>query len=940
MAQPNGQEFTIVIGKGCSKLFKNSSKYDGECMARLKHHQLFLSKERILKLEPNRILEIENSIFDILLLFGKEFDGSAHISERIIENSDLIRKYHNEVHICIDQEFYTPFEIISKIFYQLRRLASIPEDVSIRATVVYPFNYDEQVLEELKISFTKTLNIKVVGFLNYDIAIAYNHFNQNRVEIKSRTILTVHCNSRALAFSLFRISQDPHQLEIVWTAQSLIHGIYDGFRDALLKHCVNKFRQYFQEDLQEHDLKKPLPLRCWRVKKLENLRKQCWDVTSNFLIHGEIICKIDLLVTELDCEFLASTNGKIKKSIFSFDITHEQFEEFNAHNYQTISKEIDRITLNHKVDDVVVVGLQKSLLKDWNSKGISQLVEYRQQIAMGSKPCSVFFSSLELMEMKRQKSRYLKIISEISRTGYLSMLENVSLNSQVEKKKNDISEVVLEGTKDSETQQMLESAYQKAQGEFASFLYKERMREILANPDFIPVRKLHTHHEDVIKSCLEAVNKVKPSTDQQIIKFKEHFAAIYEDTKKTNQKKLESKAQVLGIDIGTTYCCVAYFNKDSEEVQTIVNECGKNTTPSYVQLNDDNEIIVGGIAEYVTDLNVKDTIFDIKRMYGRHFEEEEIQKLKKYWPFQVVHGEDGKIKILFGQEVLYPEELLVNLVNHLKVMAEEYLDEMVINAVIAIPAYFNRRQRFLTTEACNKAGLNVIRFISEPAAAGLTYSSYFKKQKGKQTCLIFDLGGGALNVAILEIGNEIIKILATDGDPNVGGRDFTNSILQHCVDTFKKENGVDLMEVGSYPERSMRLKRMTTECEKMKCSLSETKKVCISVVNIYYEKSLTVLVTRDEVSELIRPYIDKCMKVVDQVLANCQRKEADIDDVMLVGGSTRIPYVQERLSEKFGESKLMKLFKQQGAVAHGAALLAYSIENQRDVVVQELDRRF
>ncbi|CAG7817403.1 unnamed protein product [Allacma fusca] len=220
------------------------------------------------------ILEIENSIFDILLLFGKEFDGSAHISERIIENSNLIRKYHNEVHICIDQEFYTPFEIISKIFYQLRRLASIPEVVSINATVVYPFNYDEQVLEELKISFTKTLNIKVVGFLNRDIAIAYNHFNQNRVEIKSRTILTVHCNSRVLAFSLFQISQDPHQLEIVWTAQSLIHGIYDGFRDALLKFCVNKFRQYFQEDLQEHDLKKPVPLRCWRVKKLENLRKQ------------------------------------------------------------------------------------------------------------------------------------------------------------------------------------------------------------------------------------------------------------------------------------------------------------------------------------------------------------------------------------------------------------------------------------------------------------------------------------------------------------------------------------------------------------------------------------------------------------------------------------------------------------------------------------------
>ncbi|CAG7722474.1 unnamed protein product, partial [Allacma fusca] len=259
-------------------------------------------------------------------------------------------------------------------------------------------------------------------------------------------------------------------------------------------------------------------------------------------------------------------------------------------------------------------------------------------------------------------------------------------------------------------------------------------------------------------------------------------------------------------------------------------------------------------------------------------------------------------------------------------------NDTVINAVVTIPAYFNPRQKTLTNEACNKAGLNVIRFISEPAAAAVAYGVHLKDQSGKRKGLIFDLGGGTFDVAILELENKKIKILATDGDSYLGGEDFDNSLIQHCVDVFKGEHGVDLMTVESDAERSKRLKRLKMECEKQKCYLSSSAKVKISMDSICGEKSLNVIVTRDAFSKLIKPGVDKCMKVVDRVLEKCGMKEADIDDVMVVGGSTRIQCVQERLSEKFGGIKLMKQVNQEQAVAHGAAILAHGIENQLDVV--------
>ncbi|CAG7827407.1 unnamed protein product, partial [Allacma fusca] len=196
-----------------------------------------------------------------------------------------------------------------------------------------------------------------------------------------------------------------------------------------------------------------------------------------------------------------------------------------------------------------------------------------------------------------------------------------------------------------------------------------------------------------------------------------------------------------------------------------------------------------------------------------------------------------------------------------------------------------------------------------------------------RSCLIFDLGGGTFDVAVLELHRNEINIKAIDGDPYLGGEDFDNAMIDFCVKAFKREHGIDLTTVGTKFERDKRLKRIKTQCELQKCYLSAARQVNVSIDAIHGEIPLIVLLTRDILSELIKPSVDNCMKVVDQILSKCEMKEADNHDVMVVGGSSRIPYVQSRLSEKFGGRPLLKRVVPEEAVAHGAAILAFNIEH-------------
>ncbi|CAG7733879.1 unnamed protein product, partial [Allacma fusca] len=305
-------------------------------------------------------------------------------------------------------------------------------------------------------------------------------------------------------------------------------------------------------------------------------------------------------------------------------------------------------------------------------------------------------------------------------------------------------------------------------------------------------------------------------------------------------------------------------------------------------------------------------------------------------------GEDGKIQIKVQNKCLLPEQVITEILINLKESADIFLGDSVINAVVTVPAYFSPRQKALTKESCHKAGFNVLQFTSEPAAAAVAYGIHLQYENDKRICLIFDLGGGTFDVAVLELYRNEIKIKAIDGDPYLGGEDFDNAMIGYCIQAFQREHGIDLRTAGSDFERDKRLKRIKTECEIQKRYLSATTRVKVSMDSIHGEIPLVVPFTRDIFSELIKPSVDKCMEVVDQILNKCEMNETDIDDVMVVGGSSRIPYVQSRLSEKFGGKPLLKRIKPEEAVAHGAAILAFNVENPHACLpnVFILDSRF
>ncbi|CAG7732350.1 unnamed protein product, partial [Allacma fusca] len=444
--------------------------------------------------------------------------------------------------------------------------------------------------------------------------------------------------------------------------------------------------------------------------------------------------------------------------------------------------------------------------------------------------------------------------------------------------------------------------------EFASVMYTDKMEKALKEKShYIPEKELQHYHEEAVQNSLQALSKVKPLSEKQINKVKEHVTPEYQKFKIINARKKTLNFPAIGIDFGTTYCCVAVC-RNNGEVEIIPNSVGENTTPSYVRLDAD-EVIVGNHAKDTAYRSLQETIYDLKRMCGRHFNDPNIQKLSKYWPFDLDKGEDGKIQIKVQNQTLLPEQVLTHLLTYLKGTADEFLGDPVINAVITVPAYFDPKQRAITKDACDKVGLNVLQFISEPAAAAVAYGLHYKNEDTKRNCLVFDLGAGTFDIAVLKFHKNKIKIKAIGGDPFLGGVDFDNSMIDYCVEAFEREHRINLMTAGSKSERDKRLNRIKTECEIQKRQLSSSTKAKVSVDPIHGDIPLVVPFTRDVFYKIIKPSVDKCMEIVDQVLRKCEMKETDIDDIMILGGSSRIPYVQSRLSEKFGGRSLLKRVK-------------------------------
>jgi len=393
---------------------------------------------------------------------------------------------------------------------------------------------------------------------------------------------------------------------------------------------------------------------------------------------------------------------------------------------------------------------------------------------------------------------------------------------------------------------------------------------------------------------------------------------------------MAAKKIAVGIDLGTTYSCVGVFQHGKVEI--IANDQGNRTTPSYVAFTD-TERLIGDPAKNQVAINPSNTIFDAKRLIGRKFDDSTVQSDKKHWPFDVVDSNGlPKLKVEYKNEekTFTPEEVSSMVLTKMKETAEAYLGCDVKDAVVTVPAYFNDSQRQATKDAGVISGLNVLRIINEPTAAAIAYG--LDKKKGATECnvLIFDLGGGTFDVSILTIEEGIFEVKSTAGDTHLGGEDFDNRMVDHFVNEFKRKHKKDIKG------NKRALRRLRTACERAKRTLSASAQANIEIDSLFEGIDFYTSITRARFEELCSDLFKGTLEPVEKAMRDSKMDKSSINDIVLVGGSTRIPKIQKLLQDFFNGKELNKSINPDEAVAYGAAVQAAILTGDTSEAVSDL----
>jgi len=400
------------------------------------------------------------------------------------------------------------------------------------------------------------------------------------------------------------------------------------------------------------------------------------------------------------------------------------------------------------------------------------------------------------------------------------------------------------------------------------------------------------------------------------------LALVIADEEESKSKK-DSVGTVIGIDLGTTYSCVGVFKNGRVEI--IANDQGNRITPSYVAFTPEGERLIGDAAKNQLTTNPENTVFDIKRLIGRRWDEPSVQSDIKYYPFKVINKSNRPhVQIDVGSEAktFTPEEISAMILIKMKEVAEAYLGKKVTHAVVTVPAYFNDAQRQATKDAGTIAGLNVMRIINEPTAAAIAYG--LDKKEGEKNILVFDLGGGTFDVTLLTIDNGVFEVLSTNGDTHLGGEDFDQRVMDYFMKLYKKKKGKDIRG------NNRAIQKLRREVEKAKRALSSQHQARIEIESFFDGEDFSETLTRAKFEELNMDLFRSTVKPVQKVLEDADLKKEDVDEIVLVGGSTRILKVQQLVREHFNGKEPSRGINPDEAVAYGAAVQAGVLGGEED----------
>jgi len=404
------------------------------------------------------------------------------------------------------------------------------------------------------------------------------------------------------------------------------------------------------------------------------------------------------------------------------------------------------------------------------------------------------------------------------------------------------------------------------------------------------------------------------------------FAAVVRAEEEEEEKKKDDKDSVgivVGIDLGTTYSCVGVYK--NKRVEIIANDQGNRITPSYVAFTEDGERLIGDSAKNQLTSNPENTVFDVKRIIGRNWDDKTVQSDIKYYPFKVTNKNNKphvEVKLKEGRKLFAPEEISAMVLGKMREVAEAFLGEKIKNAVVTVPAYFNDAQRQATKDAGLIAGLNVMRIINEPTAAAIAYG--LDKKEGEKNILVFDLGGGTFDVSVLTIDDGVFEVVSTNGDTHLGGEDFDQRVMEHFMKLYKKKRGKDIRK------DNRAVQKLRREVEKAKRALSSQHQTKIEIESLFDGEDFSETLTRAKFEELNMDLFRSTLKPVQKVMEDADLKTSEIQEIVLVGGSTRIPKVQQLVRDFFNGKEPSRGINPDEAVAYGAAVQAGVLSGQED----------